>query len=262
MTGCRWLVLGGVLLATPAQADKRLYVRIGGAHIAALTQSRELELSDVDGAASLAVENGPIEGSGARVNSATVPAVTVGYRLSRRVSIETVLGIPFTMAFEATGTLATESIAPMVLGGIETGVPALGPQLGEAKVAPLLFTLVYQLRSLGPVRPYVGGGAALLLAFDEQVTNPILTEVSDPEMSISPAPGIVLQTGAEVTVWRRIYARLDVKFIALMMARARVEHIRVRTPDLPLFDTAEVGTAKMNVWVNPLIVQLGIGTDF
>ena len=29
-----------------------------------------------------------------------------------------------------------------------------------------------------------------------------------------------------------------------------------------VFDTVEVGTAKMNVWVNPLIIQAGVGTDF
>ena len=90
----------------------------------------------------------------------------------------------------------------------------------------------------------------------------MLSEVSQPDMSISPAPGLVLQTGVEAKLTNRIYARADVKFIALMLARARVEHVQVRAPDLPLFDTVEVGTAKMNMWVNPLIIQLGIGTDF
>jgi outer membrane protein W len=257
-------VLAGVLSATSAHAEsfKRFYVRLGGAHIMPLEMSRELELADVDGAASLAVENGPIAGSGSKVASATVPAITVGYRLSRRLGLETVLGVPFTMTFEATGTLATESIAPTALGGIPTGVPALGSQLGETKAGPLVFTLVYQLRERGTLRPYAGGGAALLFAFGEKITNPVLTEVAEPKMSIAPAPGLVLQGGAEMAVWGRVYARLDVKFIAFMMARARVEHVQVRTPDLPVFDTVEVGTAKMNVWVNPLIVQLGLGTDF
>ena len=75
-------------------------------------------------------------------------------------------------------------------------------------------------------------------------------------------PGLVLQGGLDVQLWRRVYARLDVKFIALMMARAEVHHIQVQTPGLPLFDTVEVGTAKMSVWVNPLIVQAGVGYDF
>ncbi|MEO8704083.1 MAG: OmpW family outer membrane protein [Kofleriaceae bacterium] len=240
---------------------KRFYVRGGVAHIAPLSQSRELELADIDGAASLAIDNGPIAGSGSSVSSATVPAITLGYKLSKRLSIETVLGLPFTVKFRATGTLANESIAPMALG-IPTGVPPLGSELGEAKAAPPTVTLVYQLRPDSAIRPYAGAGAAILMAFDAHVTNPILTEVSQPDMSIAPAPGLVLQTGAEATIYKSIYARLDVKFIAFMLARAKVEHIEVKTPELPVFDTVEVGTAKMSVWVNPLIIQLGIGVDF
>jgi outer membrane protein W len=240
---------------------KRLYVRAGVAHVAPLSASRELELADVDGAASLAVQNGPIAGSGATVGSATIPAMIVGYKLTSRWSLETVLGVPFTVKFKATGTLANESIAPMALG-IPTGVPALGEDLGEAKAVPPLVTATYQLTDRGAIRPYVGAGVSVLFAFDGKMTNPLLTEVSQPELVVKPAPGLVLQAGAEARLWKSIYARVDVKFIALMLAEAEAKHIQVRTPELPLFDTVEVGTARMSVWVNPLIVQLGIGTDF
>ena len=102
----------------------------------------------------------------------------------------------------------------------------------------------------------------MLVSYGAHVTNPTLIEVSQPDMSIAPAPGLVLQSGIDAQLWHNVYARLDVKFIAFMLARATVSHIQVRTPQLPLFDTVEVGTAKMDVWVNPLIVQLGIGADF
>ncbi len=101
-----------------------------------------------------------------------------------------------------------------------------------------------------------------MFATDEKVTNAQLTEISQPEMSIAPSPGLVLQGGLDAKITNRIYARLDVKFIAFLEARATVSHVQVRTPDLPLFDNVEVGTAKMNMWINPLIVQAGIGTDF
>ena len=243
---------------------KRFYVRAGIIHVAPQSSSREMELADIDGAASLAVENGPIAGSGAEVGSATVPGLILGYVLpflDDRLSLETVLGMPFTVKFRATGTLANESIAPTALG-IPTGVMPLGPELGEAKAAPPLLTLVYSLMQRGPVRPYVGAGVAVLIAYDAKVTNPMLTEVSQPEFEVAPAPGLVFQGGLEAKLWKGIYARLDVKFIALMLARAEVHHIQVRTPELPLFDTVEVGTAKMSVWVNPLIVQAGLGLDF
>lgn len=263
------VALAVVLAPLAASADApareperdRFYVRAGVAHIAPLASSREMELANIDGAASLAVDNGPIAGSGADVSSATLPAVIVGYAVTPRVSIETVLGLPFKVKFRATGTLANESIAPMALG-IPTGVPPLGPELGEANAAPPLVTAVYALRDTPRAKPNVGAGVAVLFAYGGKVTNPMLIEVSEPEFEIDPAPGLVLQAGIDAKLWKRVYARLDVKFIAFMLARAQVNHIEVRTPELPLFETVEVGTAKMSVWVNPLIVQAGIGTDF
>jgi outer membrane protein W len=262
------LLLALLLLPSLALADvpkrKTLYVRAGVVHIEPLAQSDEMELADVDGPASLAIQNGPIEGSGATISSATIPGIIVGYVLpfgGDRLSVETILGIPFTVKFEATGTLANESIAPTALG-IPTGVPALGPQLGEAKAVPIVVTAIYQLAKLGPVTPYAGGGPAVLFTTDAKVTNPMLTEISQPDMSIAPAPGLVLQGGLDAKLTNRVYARVDLKFIALMKARATIEHVQVRTPDLPLFDNVEVGTAKMSMWVNPFIVQAGIGTDF
>ncbi len=241
------------------------YVRgIGVAHVATLDQSREMELADIEGAASLAVSEGPIPGSGATVSSKTIFALHAGLRLPvlrRRLSIEVVAGLPFKVEFSATGRLATESIAPTALG-IPTGVPALGEQLGEASAVPLVFTAVYRFLDAGVLQPYAGAGPALMLTSGRKVTNPILTEVSEPEMDIAPAPGLVLQAGLDVKVWRNVYARVDVKYIAFMLARAEVHHVQVRTPALPLFETVEVGTAKMNLWVNPLIVQAGLGFDF
>ncbi len=243
---------------------KRFYVRAGVTHIEPLEQSNEMELADVDGPASLAVKNGPIAGSGASMESSTIPALIIGYVLpfaNRKLSVETILGLPFTVKFHATGTLATEPIAPTALG-LPTGVPALGSDLGQAKALPIVLTAVYQVAELGPVTPYVGAGPSVMFATDAKLTNMELTAIGHPEMSIAPAPGLVLQGGLDAKIVSRIYARLDVKFIAFMQARATVKHVEVRTPDLPIFESAEIGTAKMSMWVNPLIVQLGIGTDF
>jgi outer membrane protein W len=252
---------------TPAKPTKprRFYFRLGGVHIAPIASSREMELADVDGPASLALQNGPIEGSGATITSATVPGAIVGYVLpwaKGKLAAELVLGIPFEVTFEATGTLRDESIAPDALG-IPTGVGPLGPQLGKATAIPIVVTLAYA--PLGVDRrvvPIVGIGPSILFAKDGEITNPTLTEVSKPTFEISPAPGLVLQGGLDVTIYKRIKARLDIKYIVGMLARGTVEHVQVRTPGLPLFDTVEVGTAKMAVWVNPLVVQFGVGADF
>jgi outer membrane protein W len=243
---------------------KRLYFRAGLLHVAPQTSSSELSLSGVDGPASLAIMNGPIEGSGATLDTVTHPAVIVGYTLpwlDNRLSIETVLSSPLHVKFRATGTLANMSIAPEALG-LPTGVPALGSELGEADAAPPIVTLVYQYARLGALRPYVGAGLSILYTYNAKMTNPVLTEVGDAKFSIDPAPGLVLQTGIDVRLWRSVVARADIKYIALMKAHATVENIRVRTPELPLLEEAEVGSATMDMWVNPLVVQVGIGVDF
>jgi len=239
---------------------KRLYARAGIARIEPITSSHELALSNVSGPASLAVSNGPIAGSGATIDGATIPAVIVGFTLDDHFALETVLGAPFTVTFRATGTLATQSIGPMALG-IPTGVPPIGSELGSAKAAPPLVTAIYKVGG-GAVRPYGGLGASVLVAYDARVTNPVLASAGAPTFHVSPAPGLVLQSGLDVRLGDHIYARGDVKFIALMEARAHVDDIRVHAPNIPLLDPVKVGSAEMTMWVNPVIVQIALGADF
>lgn len=242
---------------------KRLYVRGGVLHIEPLSKSRELELADVHGPASLAVMDGPIAGSGASLDPLTIPAVIAGYTLpvlNDRLSLETVLSTPIHVTFRATGTLRDMSIAPEALG-LSTGVPALGAALGEADAAPPLVTAVYRIADFGPVHPYLGTGIGVLVTYNAHATNPVLTEAAQPTFHIDPAPGWVVQAGLDVALWRRVFARVDVKYVAFMKAHATVDDIVVKTPNLPLFEEAKVGTATMDMWVNPLIVQLGVGVD-
>ena len=86
--------------------------------MAPMSKSEPLALSDVHGAASLAVMDGPIEGSGAALDPVTIPAVIAGYTLPiwhDRLSLETVLSTPLHVTFRATGTLTDMSIAPEAL---------------------------------------------------------------------------------------------------------------------------------------------------
>jgi outer membrane protein W len=254
-----------IALPSIARGDRdRLYVRAGILHIAPMSKSRELVLSDVHGPASLSLMDGPVAGSGTVVDPITSPAAVIGYRLPvlrDRLAIETVLAPPIQLRFRATGTLADESIADEALG-VPTGVPALGSELGEAKAAPPVVTLVYALLGGDAVVPYAGVGGTVLFAYDAHVTNPVLTEAAEPRLAIDPAPGLVLQAGLDARIWRRVRARVDVKYIAFMTTHATVDDLRVRTPDLPLFESVDVGTATMVLTVNPVIVHAGIGVDF
>src|SRR5439155_201794 len=79
------IILAALALPSLAHADrkdkKRIYLRAGVAQLTPLSQSRPMELADVDGPASLALKNGPIDGSGATVSSATIFGAIVGYTL-------------------------------------------------------------------------------------------------------------------------------------------------------------------------------------
>jgi outer membrane protein W len=248
--------------ADPAKATG-FYFRGGILHVAPQSESREVELTNVTGITSLAIQNGPIAGSGVTIGSATIPAFIIGYVLpvlDGQLSLETVLGLPFSVKLRATGTLANESLAPYALGFIPTGVPPLGPELGEANVVPPLVTLVYRPQ-VGRIRPFAGGGIGMLFTYDEHITNPVLTAVSTPTLTISRATGLVLQAGVEARIWENVYLRLDVKYVAFMDAHATIEHIQVQTT-LPLLSSANVGTALADVTVNPVIATAGIGADF
>ncbi|HWO27098.1 MAG TPA: OmpW family outer membrane protein, partial [Kofleriaceae bacterium] len=210
-------------------------------------------------------KNGPIAGSSASADSMTIFAFQLGFRLpvlNDRLSLEVIGGDPTAkVKFHAKGSLAMKSLAPTALG-IPTGVPPLGDELGEMTALPIVTTAVFQLHEASIFRLYAGAGLAVMFGLDPKITNPILTEVSQPDFEVKPAPGVVVQAGLDVKVWRDVYARLDVKYIAGMLARAEVHHAEVRAPALPLFDAVEVGTAKMSLWVNPLIIQAGVGFDF
>lgn len=251
--------------AAPAHHDKKpFYFRVGALYMKPFARSGPMTLSGVDGPASLALSDGPIPGSGASVDPIWDPAAIIGYRLPwlhRHISLEIILGLPLTVKFKATGTLANQSLAPTALG-IPTGVQPLGPDMGEAKAIPPVITATYSIINHGYVQPYVGVGFALMFTYDAKVTNQTLVMAGTPTMSVDPAAGFVMQAGIDFKLYRSWFFRIDAKYIAFMAANATVNNIKVTTPDIPLFGTVNAGNAKMSLDVNPLVVQAGVGLDF
>jgi outer membrane protein W len=244
--------------------DTGLFFRVGALVLVPVAHSSEVSLANVDGAARLAVSDGPIPGSSAALGTAFIPAAMVGWSLpflERRLSIETVLALPFTLKLFAGGTLANQSLAPVVLGNLRTGLPALGPELGEARVLPPVLTATWRFGPFWRVKPYLGLGVSYLMTLDARITNPVLTEVATPTLQIPPRAGLVLQGGADLHVWRWFFVTLDVKYIAGLDLEARVSNIWVRLPNLPLYDAVRVGDTTVKVTVNPVVFQLGLGLD-
>lgn len=248
-----------------APGAKPFYFRAGYTLLAPDSSSTAISLSDVGGPADLAVDNGPIRGSGATVEAVDFPSAIVGWRLpwgDGNWAVETILALPLTVEFKTDGTLVNQSIAEYALGNIPTGVPPLGEEFGEAKVLPPVVTLVYRFLPGSSLRPYVGAGMAYMFSYDAEVTNPVLTAVSRPTLEIDPAFGFALQGGVEWNVHGNWWVNADVKFIGGLEAAATVKDIWVEVPDLPLYDVARVGNASVDVTVDPWVYHIGIGFDF
>lgn len=251
-------------LTTP-EAKTKFYFRAGGLHLAPFVSSDDVVLSNVTPFAQLAVQNGPIENSGGSMDSLTVPAAIVGYvlpYLDGRLSIETVLGLPLSLNLKLTGAVATESLAPTALGNLPTGVPALGERLGTAKAIPPVVTAVYRFLPEKGFHPYAGAGLAMMFVYDEKIENPVLTSVSEPTLEVGNGFGVVAQAGIEARIHDRYYATLDFKTILGLSVEAVVHDIYVETPELPLFEMAEVGDASVDIGIVPIIITAAVGADF
>jgi hypothetical protein len=246
----------------PRRHRNELYFVAGVAHVDARVASGGLQL-DPTGLASLAAMPGPVQGS-VESDPANIIAGMIGFApaaLHGYIAFETLVGVPKTTQLRATGDLANKSLAPTALGFVPTGIPPLGPQLGEAKATPPMVTAILRLPALGPVRFYVGGGASVLFVTDARITNAVLTEVATPRLEVTPAVGAVGQIGVDVHLFDRFSARIDVKELWFQSSEATISNIRVHTT-IPLLETVDVGSARSELRANPIIVQAGLGASF
>lgn len=251
--------------AGPTPRRGTWHLRAGILHVTPHASSGAVVLSGVAGPASLAVENGPIAGSSTDLTSITTPALLVGYAVPAwegELGVETVLAPPVTFELRAKGTIAEQSLAPMVLDTVPTGIPPLGPELGRTKALPPIVTVVYRARRGHRVRPYVGVGVSYFHAYDATITNPILTEVATPHLAIDDAVSAVGQLGLDVRVAGRVHATLDVKALSGYAIAARVDNIHVRTPAFPLYESVHVGAVSVDVVARPVLVTAGAGVNF
>jgi len=253
------------LLAPSAHAGawyEGFFFRAGGLALVPASTSSPVTLSNVTGTAKLAVSNGPIAGSGSGVGAVGLPAVSIGFRFWDQLSVETILAIPPTLTLTATGTMATQPLALYALGNLPTGVPALGTDLGTTKVFPPIVTFTYRFFPDSMFRPYLGLGGSLLVSYDTQITNPILTSVHPVTLSLPAKAGWVVQAGLDVKLYQQLFLTLDAKYIGGMDMDVSMTNLDVQIPGLPLYGTAHVGDATVHVSINPFVFQAGVGWNF
>lgn len=226
----------GVKFTQKIFGEDRLYFRFGAIHMSPDIKTRSITLSNLSEIAEVAVEPGEQEGE-AFSDPLTIPAAIIGYKLrwgDGGWSIETMAALPPTLELKAKGKLADEPLVTEA-NGIPTGVPALGEKVGETKVAPPMVTLVKRFRMDHDFRPYVGLGAVYLFTYDSHVTNPILTEVGEPELDIQDKFGWVGQIGADWRLSDHWWLAADAKYISVKEVKAKVDRTFIRAPGLPQY---------------------------
>ncbi|WP_300523031.1 OmpW family outer membrane protein [Alcanivorax sp.] len=253
----------GVKFTQKIFGEDRLYFRFGAIHMSPDVKTRSITLSNLSEIAEVAVEPGEQEGE-AFSDPLTIPAAIIGYKLrwgDGGWSIETMAALPPTLELKAKGKLADEPLVTEA-NGIPTGVPALGEKVGETKVAPPMVTLVKRFRLDHNFRPYVGLGAVYLFTYDSHVTNPILTEVGEPELEIQDKFGWVGQIGADWRLSDHWWLAADAKYISVKEVKAKVDRTFIRAPGLPQYQYAEVGDAEFVADMNVYAFHLGVGFTF
>ncbi|ERP85460.1 hypothetical protein Q670_07175 [Alcanivorax sp. P2S70] len=192
-----------------------------------------------------------------------LPGVILGYKLpwGKGWSMELIASAPPTLEIKADGKLANEPLVEEV-NGIPTGVPPLGEEVAETKVAPPLITLVKRFRLDHKLQPYLGGGIGYLFTYDTKVTNPIATELGEPDIEVENKFGYALQAGLDIHLTRHWWVTFDTKYISFQDITATVEDLVIKAPGLPQFQYAEVGDVEYDADINALAYTLGIGFTF
>lgn len=240
--------------------ENNLYFRFGALQLTPDVKTNSIVLSDLSEVATVAVDPGPVEGE-ATADPLLEAASIIGYKLNESWSIETMIAMPPTLTLKAKGKLADEPLVKEA-NGIPTGVPALGEEIAETKAIPPMFTLVKRFNTDGGIQPYVGAGPVYFYTYDTHVTNPVLTELGEPDIDIENKFGWVGQLGVDIHLSGHWWTALDFKYISVTGVEATMEETFIRAPGLPQFQHAEVGTATFDADINAYGVTLGLGFTF
>lgn len=152
-----------------------------------------------------------------------VPALTLDYALSKKVSVELLC-----------------CVAPHKVKAVSTAVGTV--DLGEVTLFPPTLTLKYHFLENARVKPYVGAGVNVTAFFNEKLPAGPVRSI-DYDTTVGPA----LQVGANIPLSERLVLNLDVKKIWI-------------EPNVKL-NTA-LGPVEADVKINPIVTFVGLGYKF
>lgn len=164
------------------------------------------------------------------INNSIMPEVDFTYMVSDHIGAELILA---TTKHDASGRTGT------------TG--AIG-KLASTWVLPPTLTLQYHFAPNAAIRPYVGAGVNYTIFYSEKASKGLEAAVGDTGVRMKSSFGYAVQAGVDVPLSERIFLNLDLKYID-MDTTARLA-------------TTAIGTQKVRVHLDPIVLGIGVGMRF
>ena len=121
-------------------------------------------------------------------------------------------------------------------------------KLASTWVLPPTLTAQYHFNPAGHVRPYVGAGVNYTIFYSEKASSGLEAAVGPTKVNMKNSLGPAIQAGVDFDIGKNIFLNLDAKWIQIDTT-ARL-------------DTTALGTEKVKVHLDPLVIGIGIGTKF
>lgn len=132
--------------------------------------------------------------------------------------------------------------------GGKTGTTGSIGRLASTWVLPPTLTLQYHFTPDGPIRPYVGAGLNYTIFYKEKASKGLVAAVGPTSVGMKDSVGYALQAGVDVPLTKRTFVNFDIKYIDIDTTARLV--------------TTALGTERVRVHLDPIVVGMGVGMRF
>jgi len=152
--------------------------------------------------------------------------------------------------YMATDSLGFELIAATTKhhASGKTGTTGSIGKLASTWVLPPTLTAQYHFNPEGHVRPYIGAGVNYTIFYSEKASSGLEAAVGPTKVNLKNSLGPAIQVGVDFDIGKNVFLNVDAKWIQIDTT-ARL-------------DTTALGTEKVKVHLDPLVIGIGIGTRF
>jgi outer membrane protein len=129
-----------------------------------------------------------------------------------------------------------------------TGTTGSIGRLASTWVLPPTLTLQYHFMPDGAIRPYVGAGVNYTIFYSEKASAGLKAAVGPTTVGMKDSVGYALQAGVDVPLTRRTFVNFDVKYLDINTTA--------------VLATTAIGTQRVRVHLDPIVVGMGFGMKF